>query len=100
MMYDFEDYEIEKWGRNINELIREFDGSIEDLIDEMRDLYRSFQSYIHQEMSRNELIKHYDSINEELWNWDIDWDFLFSELEWEKGGQVYSSGYTKNKYGW
>lgn len=99
-MYDFEDYEIEKWRRNINQLIEEFDGSIEDLIDELRDLYRSFQSYIHQEMNRNELIKHYDSINEELWNWDIDWDFLFSELEYEKGGQVYSKGITKNHYGW
>lgn len=99
-MYDFEDYEIEKWRRNINQLIEEFDGSVEDLIDELRDLYRSFQSYIHQEMSRNELIKHYDSINEELWNWDIDWDFLFSELEYEKGGQVYSKGIVKNHYGW
>lgn len=99
-MYDFEDYEIEKWRRNINQLIEEFDGSVEDLIDELRDLYRSFQSYIHQEMSRNELIKHYDSINEELWNWDIDWDFLFSELEYEKGGQVYSKGIANNHYGW
>ena len=78
----YTDFELDTMKEQLDELILKQNGDLPHLRKELENLKVLEEKWFQGEISRDELKLHFDNLHPQLWNWSLDFDLVFEEIDY------------------
>jgi len=76
------DFELDTMKEQLDQLISQQNGDLLHLRQELENLEVLGEKWFQGEISRDELVLHYDNLHPQLWKWGLDFDLVLEEIDY------------------